>query len=64
MDKKTIMGTITFINHDKDYATIEYTINGKKKTISGNIGEREQLKLKAEKIIKRIHHFHVDDEVS
>ena len=58
------MGIITFINHDKDYATIEYTLNGKKKTISGNIGEREQLKLKAEKIIKRIHHFHVGDEVS
>jgi len=64
MSTETIMGTITFINHDKDYATIEYTLNGKKKTISGNIGEREQLKLKAEKIIKRIHHFHVGDEVS
>jgi hypothetical protein len=64
MSTETLMGTITFINHDKDYATIEYSINGKKKTISGNIGEREQLKLKAEKIIKRIHHFHVGDEVS
>lgn len=64
MSKETLMGTITFINHDKDYATIEYSLNGKKKTISGNIGEREQLKLKAEKIIKRIHHFHVGDEVS
>ena len=51
MSTETIMGIITFINHDKDYATIEYTINGKKKTISGNIGEREQLKLKAEKAI-------------
>lgn len=58
------MGKITFINHDKDYATIEYTINGKKKTINGNISEKEQLKLKAEKIIKRIHQFHVGDEVS
>ncbi len=64
MSTETIMGIITFINHDKDYATIEYTNNGKKKTISGNIGEREQLKLKAEKIIKRMHHFHVGDEVS
>ena len=64
MATETIMGTITFINHDKDYATIQYTLNGKKKSISGNIGEREQLKLKAEKIIKRIHHFHVGDEVS
>ncbi len=64
MPTESIMGVITFINHDKDYATIEYTLNGKKKTISGNIGEKEQLKLKAEKIIKRIHHFHVGDEVS
>jgi ribosomal protein S1 len=64
MATELIMGTITFINHDKDYATIEYALNGKKKTISGNIGEREQLKLKAEKIIKKIHSFHVGDEVS
>ncbi len=64
MSTETIMGTITFINHDKDYATIEYLINGKKKTISGNIGEKAQLKLKAEKIIKKIHQFHVGDEVS
>ncbi|MEO6732407.1 MAG: S1 RNA-binding domain-containing protein [Ferruginibacter sp.] len=64
MAAETIMGKITFINHDKDYATIEYTVNGKKKTISGNISEKEQLKLKTEKIIKRIHQFHVGDEVS
>ena len=31
MATEAIMGTITFINHDKDYATIEYTLNGKKK---------------------------------
>ena len=64
MDEKTIMGKITFINHDKDYATIEYEHNGKKKTISGNISEKEQLKLKHEKIIKKVHQFHVGDEVS
>jgi len=64
MATQTIMGKITFINHDKDYATIEYTLNGKKKSINGNIGEKEQLKLKAEKIIKKIHQFHVGDEVS
>jgi len=58
------MGTITFINHDKDYATIEYSLDGKKKKINGNISEREQLKLKAEKIIKKSHRFHVGDEVS
>ncbi len=64
MDEKTIMGKITFINHDKAYATIEYEHNGKKKTISGNISEKEQLKLKQEKIIKKVHQFHVGDEVS
>ncbi len=63
-DDKTIMGKITFINHDKNYATIEYEHNGKKKTITGNISEREQEKLKQEKIIKKAHQFHVGDEVS
>lgn len=64
MATESIMGTISFINHDKDYASIEYTVNGKKKTINGNISEKEQLKLKTEKIIRRIHQFHVGDEVS
>ena len=64
MDAKTVMGKITFINHDKDYATIEYEHNGKKKNISGNISEKEQEKLKLEKIIKKVHQFHVGDEVS
>lgn len=58
------MGKISFINHDKNYATIEYEHNGKKKTISGNISEKEQEKLKKEKIIKKVHQFHVGDEVS
>ncbi len=64
MDEKIIMGKISFINHDKDYATIEYEVNGKKKTISGNISEKEQEKLRKEKIIRRVHQFHVGDEVS
>ena len=64
MEVKTVMGKITFINHDKNYATIEYEHNGKKKTISGNISEKEQEKLKREKIIKKVHQFHVGDEVS
>lgn len=64
MEDKTVMGKITFINHDKNYATIEYEQNGKKKSISGNISEKEQEKLKKEKIIKKVHQFHVGDEVS
>ena len=54
MDEKTIMGKISFINHDKDYATIEYEVNGKKKTISGNVSEKEQEKLRKEKIIRSV----------
>lgn len=64
MTTETFMGTISFINHDKDYATIDYFVNGKKKTINGDISEKEQLKLKAEKIIKKIHRFHLGDEVT
>ena len=37
MDKQTLTGTITFIHHEKQYATIEYIANGKTKTINGNI---------------------------
>ena len=64
MDEKTITGKITFINHDKNKATIEYERNGKKKTISGDISEEEQLNLREQKIIKKVHRFHVGDEVS
>jgi ribosomal protein S1 len=64
MDKQTLTGTITFIHHEKDYATIEYEHNGKKKTINGNIGEKEQERLKGIKAIKKIHAFRIGDEVS
>lgn len=64
MVTETLTGTINFINHEKDYATIEYALKGKKKTINGNISEKEQLKLKAEKIIKKTHQFNIGDEVS
>jgi ribosomal protein S1 len=64
MDQKTIMGTITFIHHEKKYATIEYLANGKKKNINGSIDEKEQLKWKETKAIKKIHSFKIGDEVS
>lgn len=57
-------GKISFIQHDKQYATIEYMVNGKKKSINGIVSEFEQKKLKEQKLIKKIHHFHVGDEVS
>jgi ribosomal protein S1 len=64
MDKKTINGTITFIHHEKKYATIEYLMNGKKKNINGSIDEKVQQKLKENKAIKKVHTFRIGDEVS
>jgi hypothetical protein len=64
MDKQTTMGTITFIHHEKNYATIEYLHNNKTKTINGNVSEKEQLKLKEKKLIKKTHTFRIGDEVS
>ena len=64
MDRKAIMGTITFIHHEKKYVSIEYVVNGKTKTVNGNIGEKIQLKLKAAKAIKKVHSFRIGDEVS
>lgn len=64
MDKQTLTGTITFIHHEKDYATIEYQHNGKTKSINGNISEKEQQKLKEKKLIKKTHAFRIGDQVS
>lgn len=64
MATDAIMGKISFINHDKNVATIEYLFNGKKKSVTGNVSEQEQQKLKEEKIIKKVHQFHVGDEVT
>ncbi len=64
MDTQTLMGTITFIHHDKQYASIEYLHNGKKKSINGNVNEKEQQKLKEQKAIKKIHSFRIGDEVT
>ena len=58
------MGTITFIHHDKNYATIEYIHNGKKKSINGKVDGQEQQKLKEKKLIKKTHAFNIGDEVS
>lgn len=59
MIKQELLGKITFINHDKHYAMIEYEENGKKKTIKGslsapNLGDTNQKK----------HKFSIDDVVS
>ena len=64
MDKQTLTGTITFIHHEKNYATIEYEHNGKTKSINGNVGEKGQMKLKEINAIKKTHAFRIGDEVS
>jgi len=64
MPASQLQGTVTFIHHDKDYATIDYELNSKKKSINALIGELVQQKWKAEKIIKKIHHFRIGDQVS
>ena len=65
MEDNRIMGKISFINHYKDFATIEYTVNGKTKTIKGDISEKEQERLQKAHKIKKIHHsFRLGDEVS
>ena len=57
-------GTVTFIHHDRNYVTIEYVQNERTKTINGAVGPKEQLKWKAEKIIKKEHQFRIGDAVS
>jgi ribosomal protein S1 len=64
MDQHSTKGTIIFIHHEKNFATIEYLQNGKKKTINGNIDEKEQQQLKEKKLIKKVHSFRIGDEVS
>ena len=51
------------MHHDKKYVTIDYTHNGKKKSINGLVDEATQLKLKEEKLIKKLQHYHEGDEV-
>lgn len=63
MKKTTLKGKIAFINHEKKYAIIEYEQNGKKKTVNGNINEKEQKKLKEQNLIKKTHHFLMGDIV-
>lgn len=62
-DTPLLEGKISFVHHDKDYVTIGYVQNGKKKSINGKVDEARQLKLKEKKLIKKIHKFNEGDEV-
>jgi hypothetical protein len=56
-------GKISFVHHDKHYVTIDYAQNSKKKSINGKVDDARQLKMKENKLIKKIHRFHEGDEV-
>lgn len=64
MSKSETLGKIAFINHEKQYAMIEYEQNGKKKTIKGNIDDKFQKEQKEKRLIKKTHHFVMGDVVS
>ena len=57
-------GKISFINHDKKYAMIDYEEANKKKTVRADIDDKKQKELKEKKLIKKTHHFMVGDVVS
>lgn len=61
--KDTTTGTISFINPHKKYAMIDYEVNGKKKSIKGNIDEKIQEEQKAKGLIKKIHQYNTGDVV-
>ncbi len=60
----THQGKISFINHDKQYAMIEYEEGNKKKTVRASIDDKTQKLQKEKKLIKKTHHFMVGDVVS
>jgi ribosomal protein S1 len=61
----TFKGKVTFVQHEKQFVTIEYqpTGGGKSKTINGQVDKLTQQKLLTEKLIKKIHQFCVGDTV-
>lgn len=63
MNNSSIQGCVSFVNHEKKYIIIEYEQNGKKKTVNASTDEKLQMPLKAEKKIKKTHHFHIGDTV-
>ena len=49
MDETVLRGTISFVNHDKQYATIDYEHNGKKKSVNCKTDQTESDKTGWEK---------------
>lgn len=55
-------GKISFINHQKKYALIEYGHSGKKKSIKGDIGD-EVIVSKGQSGIRNNHKFIIGDVI-
>ncbi len=64
MDETLLRGAISFVNHDKQYATIEYEHNGKKKAVNYKTNKAEPAKKGEKREPKKQHKFRIGDEVS
>jgi hypothetical protein len=62
MDQAIYKGTISFIHHDKQYATIEFEQNGKAKSVNFKTGKENQSK--AGKTRNKSHRFRIGDAVN
>ena len=63
MSATIIEGQISYINHEKQYALIEYFAGGKKRNITGSIGEKLQSELQKQGLVNMVHPFAVGDVV-
>jgi hypothetical protein len=64
MDQTIYKGTISFVHHDKQYATIDYEQNNKKKTVNFKTDEKNQIKATEEKKKSKPRSFRIGDEVN
>lgn len=61
MSAKILEGTITYINHEKQYAMIEYVDGNKKKIAKGKVDLASQKGWKEKNKIKKTHQYSVGD---
>jgi hypothetical protein len=59
MDETILRGNISFVNHEKQFATIDYTLNNKKKSVNCKTKEPATADVK-----QKTRFFRVGDEVS
>lgn len=62
-NSKKLKGKVSFINHEKQYAMVEYEAGGKKRVVNGQIDKASQQRWKNSGDIKGIHNFMVGDIV-